>query len=135
MGEREARLARDGVDAFNRRDVERLKQLTHPEGELFGIRSALEGTSYKGREGIERFWADALETWEELRMEDPQVFHRDERALVICRFVARGRGSGAEIEQPMAWLIEVRDGMMLRGRTTLDVEAARREFDEGAAAG
>jgi hypothetical protein len=96
-----------------------------------GLRSALEGTFYEGRGGIERFWAEALEIWEELRIEDPEVIDGDERALMLGRLIAQGRGSGAVIDQEIAWEIEVRDGMASRIQTRLDPDEARREFERG----
>jgi ketosteroid isomerase-like protein len=131
VGERERRFARDAIEAVNRHDAESLKELTDPEAEFTGLRSALEGTSYKGHEGVDEFWADTEEVWEELRFEDPEILDRDDRVLVLCTLVLRGRGSGALVEHETAWLVELRDGLMWRGRTTLDVQAAKREFEEG----
>jgi ketosteroid isomerase-like protein len=129
VGEREVSMARHAIDAFNRQDREGMKEITHPDAEIFGLRSALEGTSYKGREGVDRFWDEALEIWEELRMEDAQIFDRDDRILVTSRLILRGRESGAEVDQPFAWLVEVRDGLTYRLRSMLDVDAACREFE------
>ncbi len=134
MGEREVEMGRRAVEAFNNQDVEGLKAITHPDAEIFSLRSALEGTSYKGKAGVDEFWADALETWEELRVEDVELFDRDGRALVVCRLILRGRGSGAEVDHPFAWIVELRDGLMWRLQSTLDVEAARREFEAEARA-
>ena len=131
MGERERDLTLAAVDAFNRQDRDRMKELTHPDGEVQGLRSALEGTSYKGREGVDRFWAEALEIWEELRLENPEIVDGDGRALMRGRLIARGRGSGAVVDQEIAWLVEVRDGLVWRIWTRLDPAEARREFEQG----
>jgi ketosteroid isomerase-like protein len=131
VGERERRFARDAIDAINRHDAERIKELTDPDAEFTGLRSALEGTSYRGHKGVDQFWADTDEVWEELRFEDPEILDRDDRVLVLCTLVLRGRGSGALVEHDMAWLVKSREGRMLRGRTTLDIDEARREFEEG----
>jgi ketosteroid isomerase-like protein len=131
MGERERALVGEAVDAFNRRDIERLKELTHPEGRMAGLRSALEGTFYTGHEGIEQFWAEALEIWDELRIEETEIIDGDDRALMLGRLIARGRGSGALIDQEIAWEVDVRDGLASRIQTRLDPDAARRDFEVG----
>jgi hypothetical protein len=130
MGERERELAKGGVEAFNAGNVETLVSMTHPECELRGMRYEVDGTRYRGPQGIRDFWRDATELWDEMQMLDPEILDGDERALVVCRFVLRGRGSGAEVEHELAWIIEMRDGLMSFGHTTLDVERARRWFEE-----
>ena len=117
------------MEAFNAADVGTLVEMTHPEGRLRGLRYEVDGTEYHGPSGVREFWADVGEIWEELTMADPEIHDADGRVLVTCTLVARGRGSGAVVEHELAWLVELRDGRMYRGRTTLDVEAARREFE------
>jgi hypothetical protein len=129
MGEHERGLTREAVDAFNRRDIERLKELSHPECRVVGLRSALEGTFYTGHAGIEQFWAEALEIWDELRIEEQEIIDGDERALMLGRLIARGRGSGAVVDQEIAWVVELRDGMATLIQARLDVAEARREFE------
>ena len=131
MGERERELGRRGVEAFNAGDVETLVAMTHADCELRGMRYEVDGTSYHGPEGIRHFWRDATELWDEMKMLDAEILDGDERALIVSRFVLRGRGSGAEVEHKLAWIVEMRDGLMVFGHTTLDVERARRWFEEG----
>jgi hypothetical protein len=130
MGELEREMARAFVEAFNDGDSERIAEMTHPDGELRGLRYEVDGTSYRGREGVNQFWADATELWDELRIGDPEFFDRDGRTLIICRLILRGRGSGAVVEHAMAMRADLRDGLAILMHTSLDVERARREFDE-----
>jgi len=62
-------VAKRVVDAYNRRDVDRLfAELATPDFEYYpGIVRALDGGSYRGREGVERFAVDTRENWEELQ--------------------------------------------------------------------
>jgi ketosteroid isomerase-like protein len=131
MGEAERERARRAVEAFNEADVEMLVEMTHPECVLRGLRYEVDGTEYRGRDAIRRFWADAAEIWEEMRMEDAEILDRDNRTLVTCRLVLRGRGSGAVVEHELAWLVEARDDLMYRGLTTFDIQGARRKFEDG----
>jgi hypothetical protein len=41
-------ISRQGVEAFNRRDVEALEALSAADAKLVPLRAALEGTAYRG---------------------------------------------------------------------------------------
>lgn len=131
MGTFEREFARRGVEAFNAGDVETLGQMSHPECVLRGLRYEVDGTEYVGPSAIREFWADSADVWEEMSMAGAEIEETDGRVLVTCRLLLRGRGSGAVVEHELAWLVELRDGLMYRGRTTLDVESARGEFESG----
>jgi hypothetical protein len=131
VGEQERELGRIFVEAFNTGEFERVAQLTHPEAEMRGLRYEVDGTSYHGQEGISEFWEDATELWDDMRMEDATILDREGRVLVLCRLILRGRGSGAVVEHDLAIRSDLRDGLGILVETTLDVERARREFEEG----
>jgi ketosteroid isomerase-like protein len=131
MGEQERELGRRGVEAFNAGDVDTLATMTHPDCELRGMRYEVDGTSYHGPKGVREFWEDATELWDDMRMEDTTILDREGRVLVLCRLILRGRGSGAVVEHDLAIRSDLRDGLGILVETTLDVERARREFEEG----
>jgi ketosteroid isomerase-like protein len=59
-------VAKRAVDAFNRRDVEALLNLGTPDPVLSS--QLLDASAdFRGREGIERFYAMLSESWEEFR--------------------------------------------------------------------
>ena len=54
-----------GVEAFNRRDIEGAMAPLDPDVELVPLRAVLEGGSYHGLDGLRRFLEDMGEDWEQ----------------------------------------------------------------------
>lgn len=125
-------VVRTMISAYNDHDVELTKSLLAPEAEIYGLRSAVEGTSYRGADAVERFWADLDEVWGRVRVSDPELLERGNEALVVSTLVLEGRGSGAVTERRVAVHVELDNhGLITRFLTLIDVDAARRDFEAG----
>jgi len=117
-GQRHVDFIRAGLEAWNRRDLDLALAGLHPEVEwrLPGAEGAgldLDQT-YRGPEGVKRFWELFWEAWEWISLEPEEFIDLGEdRLLVVGRFHARGRGSGVEIEQTFAHLYEFRDEQII----------------------
>lgn len=84
---------------------------------------------YVGREGALRLLEDWAEPFEDLRFEPRELLDLgDGRLLILSTMSARGRVSGVEIHEPLAQLVEFRDGMVTRQRNWLG------SWDDGLAA-
>jgi hypothetical protein len=58
-------LVKRGRDAFNRRDIDGWADLTTSDHEFFAaLARVVEGGSYRGREGIERYFVEISDAWE-----------------------------------------------------------------------
>ena len=115
------------AEAGNRRDVEAILQELDPEVEWHpGMPAVLggEATVYRGHEGVRELWRDLYEAFAEIHIEYSEIRDFGDRVLAIGRFSARGRGSGAETEAPVAYLVEVKNGKGIRVRTFLDPKEA-----------
>lgn len=121
-------LAKRAADAYNRRDVDTFfAELATPDLEWWpAMRTAYEGGCYRGREGIQQFWADTAETWEELQVGPEEFRDLGDRVLVLGRLQGRGRGSGAPVDAPMANILDFRGGRIWRSRVYLDRAEALR---------
>ena len=110
------------ADAYNRRDVDRaFAELVTCDFEWYpATTSALDGSGYRGREGLERFWSDTSENWEEFRMIADEFRDLGDRVLVLGRLKGRGKGSGAPVEQPFANILEFRGVRVCRARVYFD---------------
>jgi len=121
-----------GVSALNRRDVEGMLAILHPDVRLEPLRAVHDGTTYTGHEGLREWLADMTEDWEHQRVE-----LRDVRALPSGRAVVeavlhiRYRGSGVEVAAPGAWLCDFRDGLVSRIRFYRDTETALQASESG----
>jgi ketosteroid isomerase-like protein len=82
-----------------------------------GLVGGLEGTVYRGPTGNEQFWTDIDATWAEFRIEPEEFRDLRGRVLVLGRAFARGRESGVVLDQPAAWIAEVRDGKVVKFRS------------------
>ena len=96
-------VARQAVDAYNRRDVDALfAELATPDFEYYpAITTALDGgVGYRGRDGVEKFAVDTRESWEELQAFSEEFRDLGDRVLVLGRLKGRGKGSGAPVDTP-----------------------------------
>jgi ketosteroid isomerase-like protein len=96
-------LARTSMAAFNRRDVEAVVQTFAHDAEWWPLRSSTEGP-YRGHDGIRAWFEDTAEMFEYLRAEVDDVDERGDVAVATGRLEVKGRGSGAAIEVPIAWV-------------------------------
>ena len=115
---------RRGLEAFNRRDIAGLMETCTPDAEFVPLRAVLEGVTYKGEEGLHKFFADVGEEWSELSIEEQEVREIGDRVVLLGRFKARGRASGVEVDAPTAWLCDMRDGKVVRLQAYTDQQEA-----------
>jgi ketosteroid isomerase-like protein len=112
------------------RDEEAFRQEFHPEIEIVPFGAAMEGKSYRGPDEVVHWWRnEALANWEVFET-IPEDFRRvGDKILVTGRWVARGKGSGVELEMPATWIIELRDGKIIYWRTYTDHAEALRHLE------
>jgi ketosteroid isomerase-like protein len=72
---------------------------------------------YHGIEGFLKFLGTLSEVWEEFRWEPEEYVDAGDDVIVMIRMTAKGRASGAVVEQPMAHLCTLRDGKLVRHET------------------
>jgi ketosteroid isomerase-like protein len=71
--------------------------------------------TFRGRDQILQAVSDWLETVSDWRVEvDELVDGRQHRVMVVGRVIARGKGSGAPIRQPLFTAVTVQDGKVAR---------------------
>jgi ketosteroid isomerase-like protein len=113
--QRNVELTRLGFEAYNAGDYEALARLLHPEVELHADGELINGGDYRGHEGFMRWNSEWTEAWERFRIEPRSVEAIGGRYVVAdTHQVARGAGSGIEVEMDVFWIFEVGDGHVLR---------------------
>jgi ketosteroid isomerase-like protein len=116
MSEENVEIALAAVHAWNRGDHEAWLALWDEEAEFYPLRAQLEGKSYSGHEGLERFLAEMTEDFEEVRFEIEETRDAGEQVVGIGRFRARGRASGVDLNVPLGVFTRVRRGMIVYTR-------------------
>src|SRR4051794_21069554 len=121
-------LLRDGYERLENEGYESLMALTPPEFE-FTTPPALasEPDTYKGEEGIRRYFESFYDAMEEVHLNPQEFIAAGESVIVPTTLVAKGRTAGIEVEQRIVLVWHFRDEK-IRG---LDVFAT---LDEARAA-
>jgi len=102
-----------GYDAMRRRDLHALLDVIHPEFEGKFRIMEVEGTVYRGHEGMRRF---AEEVWSVFPDWYPEMNEaRDAGEVVVAKVRGAGRGVGSGIELDMTtWqVVKFRDGKVI----------------------
>jgi ketosteroid isomerase-like protein len=127
MSQENVEILKRAIDAFDRRDIESLALLMTSDFEWFGaLLGSVEGGSYSGRDGMERYFADAADTWEEFRSVTGEFRDLDDRVLAVGRLEGRGKGSGVLVDVPYWMLADFRNGELSKCRAYLDRDEALR---------
>jgi ketosteroid isomerase-like protein len=127
MRDAKLELARASVEAWGQRDAEWFIANSSPDFEFFpAIVTGVEGqgSSVRGAEGIRQFFSDLDEPWESFRVDVEEYREIGEQVVCVTRLRAKGRGSGVELDQPVAMALWFRDGKLARAQSFLDLEAA-----------
>lgn len=120
MSQEDVETIRKGLEAYNRRDIDAIMEICDPDVEFVPLRAVLEGVSYRGEEGLHRFFADLAEDWSALRIDAQEFRDVGSCVVVLGRFKARGRASGVEVDSPTAWVCRMRAGKLLHVQAYTD---------------
>jgi ketosteroid isomerase-like protein len=120
-------LLRDAFERWNAGKWEIDYDSIDPEIELHTPLTSTSGAPYRGHEGF-RQWVEEIreqfETWD-LRVTEWRTVD-DQRVFGVGEIHARGRGSGVELDQQLAWLFSIRDGKLFRYEVFYDVDEGLR---------
>jgi ketosteroid isomerase-like protein len=108
--------------AINLGALDELYRLLAPDVEWVPINATLEGTRYRGHDGVRHWIEDMNRDWDffEARPEEVRDLG-DDRCLALGTWRARGRSSGVELDsQPAAWLVQLQEGKAVRMQTFTD---------------
>jgi hypothetical protein len=105
---------RQGIDAFNRRDLDAFLALADPR--VIGVSRvlAIEGGTYEGHDGTRQWWNGLLGVFPDFRIEI--VWVRDAGNLTVSelRNQAHGDGSAAPLAEQVWQVSEWRGGLVVR---------------------
>jgi ketosteroid isomerase-like protein len=128
MSQENVEIVRRLIEAWNSNEQDEAIAIVDPEVVLDATRRRVNPKTYTGMQGMRRMLADRDEVWGEFRMEPDQVLDAGDRVVAIGRWVAKGKGSGIEVQQPVAHVFTLQDGRVVR----VEISATRDEALEAA---
>ena len=127
MSQENVETFKRAIDAYNRGNIDAFLEGLDPEVGLHGALQTMfggEATLYRGHEGVRQWVRDIDEALADIRLELPEIRDLGDRLVAIGRLRARGKASGAETETPFTFLVDFKDGKMIRVRSFLDPSEA-----------
>ncbi|MDX6674044.1 MAG: uncharacterized protein QOH11_1462 [Solirubrobacteraceae bacterium] len=112
-----------GLEAGNRGDVNTLLEVLDTEVAWHSALHALlggEATLYRGHDGIREMLRDLYDAFDEIRIEVSEIRDMGDRVVAIGRTRARGKASGADVNTPIGFVTEFKNGKAISVRGYLD---------------
>jgi ketosteroid isomerase-like protein len=127
MSQENVEAFRRGLEAGNRGDVETLLEVLDPEVAWHSALHALlvgEATAFRGHDGVREMLGDLNEAFGEIQIEISEIRDLGDRLVAIGRTRARGEASGADVETPIGFVTDFKDGTAISIRGYLDPKEA-----------
>ena len=127
-------MVRRSLEAVGRWDVDALCDLYDPDVHFLPLTGTrVESGGYHGHSGVREYFEEVADIWVELRPYGEDFRTKGPHVVVLGGCAVRGRGSGAESDTPMAWVVTVREGKITshRGYRTREEALAAVGLSEG----
>jgi ketosteroid isomerase-like protein len=120
-------LVTSSLEAICAWDVDTLVRLYHPDIEFMPLTGTrVESGGYRGHDGVREYMSEARDLWDVLEPVGEVFTDTGDHVIVAGRCRVRGRSSGAESNPVCAWVIGVRDGLIVSHRACESYEEALR---------
>jgi ketosteroid isomerase-like protein len=126
MSEENVEVIKGCMRAWNRGDRDGWLAPTHPDVVWSSaIQREVEGAHrvYRGRAEVGLFWDEWHALWD-IHIDLSEVRDLGDSVLALATFSAKGKASGAEIEQRIGYVFEFEDGLIKRGSSYRSEEQA-----------
>jgi ketosteroid isomerase-like protein len=127
MSQENVEAFKRGLEAGNRGDVETLLQVLDPAVTWHSALHALlggEATEYRGHDGIREMLRDLYDAFDDIHVEITEIRDPGDRLVAIGRTRARGKASGADVNTPIGFVTEFKNGKAISMRGYLDPKEA-----------
>jgi ketosteroid isomerase-like protein len=122
MSEENVDIVRRGYEHWSRTG-ELLWELIDPEVEVHDPPIGPDSKVRHGHEGLRASFASVEESFDDLGFETEEIYDAGDDVVVFVRMHGRGKGSGIELEVPVAHLCTLRGGRLVRIRVLARDEA------------
>jgi ketosteroid isomerase-like protein len=115
VSQQDVEFVRRAMQAWNRTDIDELIPLSDPEVEFVSIFAGMEGRTYRGYDGLRRYFADMADAWSEFHRELEEVIDAGEdRVVVFFRLRGTARASGVPVDERVTTVFQLREGRLHR---------------------
>jgi ketosteroid isomerase-like protein len=123
-----------GFEAFNEEGIDGILPFIHPDFEATTPPElASEPDTYRGHEGIRRWYSSFEEVMDEIRWDARNFQEVGERVVVEFTLHARGKTTGLDFGQDAVMVWELRDGLAIRVSLYPTLDQARAAIEQEAA--
>ena len=118
-------IVRRSFEAISDADIDALLELYDEEIEFLPVTGTrVESGGYHGHDGVRAYFEEVAPIWETMKPYGTDFHQVGDAVVVSGGCLVRGRGSGAETDSPMAWVVTVRDGRITSHRGFRDSDSA-----------
>ena len=111
MSEADVERLRVGYEALDRGDVEAVAAFIHPQAEMRDRPEIPDATTYVGWDGVLLSLQASRETFEDFHFVPERFLENGDKIVVIITMIGKGRASGVPVEERIAHLWTIRDGL------------------------
>jgi ketosteroid isomerase-like protein len=117
VSDQNVQIARRTFEAIRARDLDGLVELYDADIEFEPLTGTeVEIGGYRGHAGVRRYFEEISQVWDEMLPHADDVRAVGDQVVILGGCAVRGRGSGAISDNPMAWVLTLRNGKVLRHR-------------------
>jgi ketosteroid isomerase-like protein len=88
--------------------------------------TSVDGRTYRGKAEFRNYWDQFLDAFSEVELGEGSIEAVEgDQVLITAGLRVKGAGSGVPIDRTVAYLFEVRDGLVTSGRTFFSPSDAR----------
>ena len=109
-------IVRRAVEAYEREGLDGSMRYYAPEIEWSTTDESIERATYRGHDGVRRFFGSFDDEFDDLRFDVEELIDAGEQVVLTLRVGGRGKASGAPVEGTMSVVCSLRDGMVYRVR-------------------
>ena len=129
MPEAHVEIVRASLEAWNGGDWDASMEHYHPEIEWRAGLPDTSRTTFIGHDGVREFWRIWSEIWTSIVMLPDEFVEIGDDVVVAIRFRAAAR-QGLELDQSIAMVFTLRDGLVIRFRTYSNMDQALAAVEE-----
>jgi ketosteroid isomerase-like protein len=117
MSQENVEIVRSAVEAYEHEGLDGSMRYYAPEIEWSTTDLSIERATYRGHDGVRRFFGSFDREFDDLRFDVEDLIDAGNQVIVTIRIGGRGKASGAPVERTWSYVCSLRDGMIYHVRT------------------